>query len=542
MTRSTHPRPRPGLLRSRLALTAVAASVALAACGGDEPAGDEPDGEAGESPEVAEGADVSEFNIAWNAQPPTLDPVVTTATTTRDITRNIYEPLLAMDSENELQPVLAESWEEQDDGATIVFTLREGITFHNGDPLTGADAAASLERWFRLSNVGTQFFGGATAEATGELEVTVTTPEPMFTTLMMLGDPGSPPPIMPASVVEAAPDEGTDEIIGTGPYAYGEWATDQFVRLELNEDYAPAPGDPAGMAGDRTGTYESIVYHLVDDSSTRLSGLQSGQYDAANAIPFDNFNQVDSDPNLEPVIQNTGFNALIYNKAEGPMADETMRQAINAALNTEEIQIAAFADDQFYDLNGALMPEDSLWYTEAGLENFNVADPELAEQLLEEAGYDGEPLRLITTREYDDHYDSAVVIQQQLAAVGVEVDMVVTDWATVLENRADPAAYDFFITGFSPTPIPTRYVFFNPEWPGWTEDETIAEAIDSITYAADEDEAMDASDDLQAAFYEYLPVTKFGDRTNITVLRDGIAGYDAPTGVGDVFFRVYPTE
>lgn len=512
--------------------------VALTACGG-EAEGEEAEQGNGENEVVAE-----DLNIAWSAQPPVLDPVATTAITTRDITRNAFEPLVTVDAGGEVQPVLATEWSEEDGGASITFALREDVTFHDGSEMTSADVVASLERWFEVSTIGQDFFQGAQATADDDYTVTITTPEPMYTTMLLMGDPAFPAPIMPAQIAEDAPDEGldVDQLIGTGPYQFVDWVTDQYVQFEIFEEYVPKDGPDEGLTGDRSGTFASIYFRFVSDDSTRVSGMQSGEYDAANFIPFDNYDQLEADETIDLTIAENGFVGLVFNKAEGLMAEETMRQAVYHAVDVEEVQFAAFANEEFYNLNGGLMSEDSPWYTDAGLDDYGVQDIDRTESLLEEAGYDGELVRIRTTQENPDHYDSAIVVEDQLNAAGINAELVVTDWATVLEDRADPEVYEIFVTDFAPVDLPNRYVFLSPNWPGWTDDPGITGAMESITYAESDEDAYAAMDDLQSSFYEYLPIVKFGEKTTITATSTELEGFENIPGTGDIFYRTSPTD
>jgi peptide/nickel transport system substrate-binding protein len=513
-------------MKIRLVATFAALAVLAAGCGGG----------GGSAP-----ADTSEFDIGWDAQPATLDPVMTTATTTRDIMRNVYEPLVVMDANNQVQPVLASGWTVSEDKRTISFTLREGITFHDGSTLDSDDVVASLERWIAQTVAGKQFMQGTTVTATRPLTVDVTTPRAMFTTLQLLADPSLITPIQPAEVVRGAPAEGVTRFIGTGPYQFVEWVTDQYIHLRRFEGYASPSGPPSGQAGAKTPVYENLYYHFVADPSTRLAGLQTGEYDAANALPFDNIAQLRADPNLKTDISLEGTNVVVFNKRRGVMSSPVMRQAVNAALSMDEILRAAFADPEFYRFNGAIASgESSPWYSDAGLTNYNVHDPDKARRLLAEAGYAGEPVRILTTREYADHYNSAVVIEAELKAVGINAQLVVTDWATLLQNRTDDTAYEAFITGFTPTVLPTRNLFFSSSWPGWTDDPAITQAMDAITYAPDEASAMAAMGALQQAFYDYLPIVKFGENSTLMGLAADVEGFSRQTETGDIFYNVHP--
>ena len=130
--------------------------------------------------------------------------------------------------------------------------------------------------------------------------------------------------------------------------------------------------------------------------------------------------------------------------------------------------------DEFIRLDPGLMMRQTPWYTTAGEEYYDVNDPDLAKAKLEEAGYDGTPLRFMTTQEYSYMYGEAIVAKQQLEAVGITVDLQVMDWATLLERRAKPEEWDMFGTGhgFVPDPSQISYVGQMNQYPGWWSSES----------------------------------------------------------------------
>ncbi|QFG69496.1 ABC transporter substrate-binding protein [Ornithinimicrobium pratense] len=522
----------------RAIATGAVLTLSLAACagGGTTDVGEGGAGDNGSA--TAGGGGGGDFSIAWNAQPPTLDPIVTTATSARDISRNFFEPLLTTDADGAVQPVLAESFEMSDDATELTIALREGLTFHNGDPVTAEDAVASLKRWAESTGVGQLYFHEqATIEATDELTITITLDSPTGIAPQLLAEQGQLPMIMPASIAEEAGLDSVEEYIGTGPYKLDEWRTDQFVRLERFEDYQSPEGETAGTAGAKEPSFDTITFNIVTDASTRMSGLQSGEYDAANALPLDNAEMLERDDNIQLVSGPQGFNGAVFNKRAGLMSDVNMRKAVLAAIDPEAIQQAAFVSDEYYNLNPALMSEDSPWYSDAGQELYHNEDQAVVDELLEEAGYDGETIRILTSREYADHYNNAVPLQQQLEDAGMSAELVVTDWATVLQDRSNENAYEIFITGFAPVTVPVVYVFLSPSWPGWTDSDEISAATEAFGNAADEAEAQEAAADLQQAFYDYLPMVKFGDKWTATGLRSDISGYEFVPLSGDIFYN-----
>jgi len=484
--------------------------------------------------EESDSSEKKELQVAYNAQPPTLDPLISTAVATRDVMRNVYETLLTLNENFEVTPLLAESYTQSEDGKTITFKLRKGIKFHNGDDMTADDVVASMTRWAETTSLGKGSFAGSTFSKIDEETVVLEMPVAQFTVLHMLADPGQAAVIAPKSTIDSATAEGLTEFIGTGPYKFVEWKSDQYVLLSKFEDYQSLDQTASGLAGKKEAFIDDIYFQFVTDASTRLAGIQSGEYDIANAISFDNVEQLSTNTDVKNSIDHNGFNGIVFNKKAGLFQNVLARQAINTALNEEAILTAAFTSPDYYELEHGLMIKDQKeWYSEAGKDKYNLNDPEKAKAMLKEAGYNGEEIVILSTRDYEDHYNSAVVVQQQLESIGMKVKLDIYDWATVLQKRADETAYDIFVTGFPTEPIPNKYVFLDSstEWPGWTNDPIIDDLLNKINTASSQEEAKQHFEALQEEFYEYLPMVKFGNKTTITTVRSNVEGMDFLQGI-----------
>lgn len=498
-------------------------AIVLVACSSDKEAGD------GKKEDAKK-----ELRVAYNAQPPTLDPMITTAVATRDVARHVFETLLTLNRNFEIEPMLAESYEVSEDGKEIIFTLREGIKFHNGEEMTADDVVSSMNRWKEASSLGNSYFENAKFEKVDDKTVVLHLEERLFTALHMLADPGQAAVITPATSNEGTSEEGIKEYIGTGPFKFVDWKSDQYILLEKFEDYQSVESEPSGLAGKKEAKVDEIYFEFVTDSSTRLAGIQTGEYDIVNAVPFDNAEQLESNKDVKNIIEHNGFNGIVFNKKAGLFKDVVARQAVNAALSEEDILTAAFTSDRFYELEHGLMIKDQVeWYSEAGKEQYNQNNPEKAKELLKQAGYNGEEIIILTSKDYEDHYNAAVVVQHQLEAIGMTVRLDIYDWPTVLQKRTEEQAYDIFVTGFPTEPIPTKYVFLDSKtnWPGWTNDPLLDELVEGINKAASQEEAQELFAQLQAEFYEYLPMIKFGNKTTITTVRSNVEGMDFLQGI-----------
>lgn len=479
------------------------------------------------------------LHIAFNAQPPGLDPVITTATATRDIARHIFEQLVTFDSNMEVQPMLAESYEINDEEHTVTFKLRQGIKFHNGDEMLAEDVVASMEKWAVESAQAKSFLAGVTFEAIDDYTVVAQLEKTGLIDMFVFADLTQIAAIMPKEVVESASEGGVTEYIGTGPYKFEEWKQDQYIHLTRFEDYQSVDRPSDGLSGEKAAYVDEIYFHLITDPSTRVAGLQSGEYHVANFIPQDSVEQLEADPNIINIADINSIPGIIFNKKVGVFSDQRVRQAVSAAVNVEEMMHAAYGSDQFYTLNHELMLEEqTAWYTDAGKDQYNQQDIEKAKALLEEAGYKGETVRLMTSREYDDYYTFSVVLQEQLKEIGMEVELEVYEWATVIEKQSDPSAYDMTITGWGIRPTPIQYPFLDSraEWAGWSNSKEIDQYIDAIQASSSQEEARDIMNDLQEEFWNYLPILKIGNKMDVTSIRTEVEGYD--TLVGPIFWNI----
>ncbi|WP_368653176.1 ABC transporter substrate-binding protein [Ornithinibacillus sp. 4-3] len=528
-----------------LVMFLVAAVLVLGACSGDKDESEnnnDKDNSEENNDTDTEATAGGTLNFAFNAQPPMLDPTGTTATATRDMVRNIYEQLVTFDSEMNVVPMLAESFEVNEEDATVTFELRQGVKFHNGEEMTAEDVVASMERWAAQSAQAISFLSGVTFKADGDYTVIAQLDKIGGIDMFIFADLTQIAAIMPKEVAEAAGDEPLTEYIGTGPYKFEEWKQDQYIKLLKFEDYVASEEPANGLAGKKEAYADEIVFHIVTDASTRVAGLQSGEYHFANFLSPDSVPQLQADDNVVTLPEINSIPGFVFNKKEGIFTDIKMRQAFAAGVNLEEVMHAAYGDAEFYELDPSLMLEGHAWYTDAGSENYDQRDIEKAKQLLDEAGYNGEEVRILTSREYEDYYTFSVVVQEQLKEAGMNIVLDVVDWSTVLEKREDPSAYDIFISGWGVRPTPVQYPFLDSgaEWPGWTDSPEIDALIEDIQATTDENEQKALVEELQTEFWNYLPILKPGNKADVMGHRASIEGFE--TLLGPVLWNVSINE
>lgn len=463
--------------------------------------------------------------VAVHAQPPTLDSHMTTATMSSFIMRNVFETLVTQNSKFQPTPMLAESIEKSEDGKTYTFHLRQGVKFHNGSEMTADDVVASMNRWIELANVG--LAGIATFEKVDDYTAEMKLTEPKIDVLDIIADPSLLSAIMPKEVIENADTTGVTEFIGTGPYQFVEWVQDQHIQLTRFDDYQSIDLPSDGLSGEKTAPSKNIYFKFVTDVSTRVSGIQTGEYDIITNAPYDSYEQLQNADNVVTYTFEYGNQWAVYNKKQGVFADPKMRQAVNAALDLESVMHASFSNEAFYELDpGYMSSNNENWYSDAGKDAYNQNDPEKAKQLLEEAGYNGELIRILTTRDYDRQYNAAVVMKEQLDQIGMNVELDVYDFPTLQERRNDPANWEILIASGPFFATPTKHVLLNPNWAGWTEDPYITESLQKLNNAASQEEAKEIWHDIEGFLWnDYLPATILGKFDEIVATTDKVEGF-----------------
>lgn len=504
--------------------TAIKGVAALAAAGGGLPftrlsfAQDAPE-------ELSEGGTLK---AAIVGEPPTVvDAMFSTATVTNNVAAQMFEGLFTFDSTFNPQPMLIEDYEAAADGLSYTFKLRSGITFHDGAKMTSADVVASLKRWGAINGRGKLIFERLDA---------IDAPDASTVTMTFKGAAGVLPSflarteafILPAAVAEAAgKDQLTPEqFIGTGPFTFEEHQVDRYLRMVRNDAYAPRDEEPNGMAGRRVPYLDAIEFIPVPDESVRANGIISGEYHFGDPLPPDFYDMLSSDPSLSAlVVKPYYWYSPHFNKSQGLFTNQSLRQAVQLAFSQSEALRAGFGREELIRADPSVCGEETAWYSNAGAEAYDTPDPERAKALLAEGGYNGETIRWLTTHEYAYNFKIADYVKQQLEAIGMKVELVLSDWATLVQNRADPTAYEIFLTGHSQYSHPATQPFNDPAWPGFWESERKVDVVNQMISATDDDALKGAIDAYSELIWEEMPMVKVGDNFVLRATRQEVKGY-----------------
>ena len=451
------------------------------------------------------------IDVATIGEPPTLDPMASTADLVGIITQHVFETLYTFGDDWNATPLLAADLPEiSGDGTIYTIPLRTGVTFHDGSAMTAEDVVASLNRWMKIATRGRQAAEVITGvEAVDDATVKITLSKPYAPLVALLSLNNAAAIVLPS---ENTAQEPLETFVGTGPYELAERRPDQYIQLKRFENYASRDGEPDGYGGARKQYLDEIRFVPVPDPSTRIEGAVSGQFDYVDQLPVESISRIEGGATEPVVLKPFGWPVFVMNTKEGLNANPKVRKAIQAALAPQDMLLAAFGSEDFFATDGAYYPEGYVWHTEAGTEPYRpLGDTQAAQALLKEAGYDGSPLRILTSRQYEFHYKMAQVAQAYLEAAGFKVDMQVVEWATLTTNRADPALWDIYITHSPFLPEPSLMGLMSDTSPGWWATDAKHKAVEAFNAESDPSKRAELFADVQRVLYEEAPAFKVGN-------------------------------
>lgn len=418
-----------------LALTLVC-SFSLVGCGDDstEPNADDNEGSVSEAK--------TSLIYGRGGDSVTLDPAIETDGESLKVTKNIYDTLLQYKgATTEVEPALATSWENSDDGLTWTFHLREGVKFHDGTDFNADAVLFNFDRWRNVDNpyrYTGKFSYYAWMFGVGEDDVVddiVAVDE--FTVEFHLNTPQGPflnniamPSFAIASptAIETYGETYIEHPVGTGPFVFENWNRNDSITLSKNQEYW-MEGYPL---------LEELIFKSIPDNSARFIALQSGDVDIIDNVNPDDVTLSEQNSDLKTWLRpsmNVGY--LAFNTQQAPFDNAKVRQALNMAVDKEGII------DAFY--NGFAEPAknplpSSLWGYNDDITDYEY-DLDAAKALLAEAGYpDGFETDLWympVTRPYIPQPKKiAEVMQNDFAKIGVTVNLVTEDWATYLDKTS----------------------------------------------------------------------------------------------------------
>ena len=369
-----------------------------------------------------------------------IDPGFTTAYITRDHGYMIYDTLLATDSSFKIQPQMAD-WKVSDDKLTYTFTLRDGLKWHDGAPVTAEDCVASLKRWGRVDNMGQKLMDfTASIEPIDAKSFALKLKEPYGLVLESIGKPSSYTPfMMPKRMAETPAGQQIKEHVGSGPFKFlqAEFQPGVKAVYEKNADYVPRKEPPSWTSGGKVVKVDRVEWITMADAQTAANALQSGDIDFIEAPAFEMLPVFAANKDLKlETLNKFGFQTLgRMNFLHPPFDNVKVRRAAFLAMNQKDVLDALVGDAKYYKICGAFFICDTPLATEAGSETL-VKGSGMAEakKALAESGYDGTPIVVMAPGDVVTLKAQPIVAAQLLREAGFKVDLQATDWP----DRGDP--------------------------------------------------------------------------------------------------------
>ena len=457
---------RPAMA-SRIVLSSLALSAALAA---------------------TPPADAKTITAVMHSDLRVIDPGFTTAYITRDHGYMVYDTLLAEDANFRIQPQMAD-WKVSDDKLTYTFTLRDGLKWHDGAPVTAEDCVASLKRWGRNDGMGQKLMDfTASIEATDARTITLKLKEPYGLVLESIGKPSSLVPfMMPKRLAETPPGQQIKEQIGSGPFKFvaAEFQPGVKAVYVKNTDYVPRKEPPSWTSGGKVVKVDRVEWITMPDAQTAVNALQSGDIDFMENPAWDILPVLAADKELKvETLNKLGYQTLgRMNFLYPPFDNVKVRRAAFMAMSQKDVLDALVGNPEYYKICGAVFVCGTPLASDVGSETL-VKGNGMAEakKLLAESGYDGTPVVLMAPGDVVTLKAQPIVAAQLLREAGFKVDVQATDWQTVVTRRASQkppkeGGWNMFFTNWVGADVVNPVVNVSVGgkgkkggWFGWPED------------------------------------------------------------------------
>jgi peptide/nickel transport system substrate-binding protein len=431
-----------------------------------------------------------------------VDPIWTTAYIVRNHGYMIYDTLFALDEKGEVKPQMVDSFTESPDKLTYTFTLRDGLLWHDGKPVTAEDCVASIKRWGAKDPIGLKlmtFVESMTADDAKSFTIKLKSPTGLL--LFGLAKPSSNVPfMMPKRVAETDPNTQISEFVGSGPFVLktDEWKPGDKIVYTKFKDYKPRAEPASGLAGGKVAKLDRVEWLAVADQQQAVNALLAGEIDMIEQPAYDLIPLLKDDKQI--TLTNYNPLGLQYtmrpNHTQKPFDNPKIRQALFYALNQKDFLDATVGNPEYYKVCKALFVCGTPLASEKGMEGLLESNFKKSQELLKEAGYDGTPIVLLHSTDLQVLTNLGPVAKQLLERGGFKVDMQSSDWQTVVSRRvrkepADKGGWNLMQTSWVSADIlnPVMTGFLNSSCDkaafGWPCDEQLEKLRDDFARETD---------------------------------------------------------
>ncbi|MCF2870412.1 ABC transporter substrate-binding protein [Octadecabacter sp. G9-8] len=485
-----------------------------------------------------------------------LDPIFTPAAVSVTHGYCVFDTLYGVDAGQNPQPQMAAGHSVSDDGLEWRITLRDGLKFHDGEPVRAQDCAASLARWAQRDPFG-QALNAAT-ESFGYVDdktIVIKLNRPFGPVLNAIGKPHSRPAMMmPERLATTDPQTQITEMVGSGPFRFvaDEYVSGDRVVYEKFADYIPREGVAEWTSGGKQVNFDRLDWQIMPDAATAIAAIQAGEVDWIGTVLTDlqPILEMHPDVNLHRTDPYGVLHVIRFNHLIPPFDNVEIRRAVLKAVDQVPFlqSVAAKPEDREECL--ALFPCGTPGVEQVGEGIMGSLDIEAAKEAVMAAGYNGEPVVILNPTDIASIHPHGLLAADLLGKIGFNVDLVETDWGTVVQRRVsketvENGGWNIAATNWpaisinNPATNATTRGLGESGWWGWYEDVEMERLVVDWLGAADEKAAAKLYLDVQNRAIDQVPTLPLGLSYSSGAVRADLQG--ALQGSVDMFWNIRRT-
>lgn len=473
-----------------------------------------------------------------------LDPVLSTALVAVQHGYHVFDTLYGVDGQMRAQPQMAEGHTVSADGRAWTIRLREGLRFHDGEPVRSRDCAASLERWARRDTFGRVYMLAVDGyETPDDRTLVIKLKRPFPRLAEAIGKPHSQPAfIMPERIARAAGDNAITEIIGSGPYRFlrDEWSSGHLIAYAKFDAYRPRSEAPDWTSGGKVAHFERVEWRVIADKSTAVAALVQGEVDWMESLPAD----------LEPIanrsrrvkIENAdplGSSVVArFNHLVPPFNNAALRRfVLQVVRQTDYLATVTGGNASAWRECQAMFPCTVPGVEEIGRGQFGrlIGNAAAMQEALRATGYNGEKVVILNPADNATLAPLGPITAQALRQAGMNVEMLDMDWGTLLQRRMNRTStatggWSLYHTTWPGIAIanPVLNTTIRGEgatgWPGWFESAEMERLTSDWLYATDTAEQGRLMSEIHALAMREVPTLPLGIYFPKTAYRTELTG------------------
>ena len=484
----------------------------------------------------------SVLRIVMNSDLKILDPIWNTAFVIRDHGYMVYDTLFATDERGEIRPQMVDRTVISADKLTYTFTLRDGLEWHDGQPVTADDCVASIKRWAARDTVGQKlmtFVADVVARDTRTIELRLK--EPTGLVLPALGKPNSNVAfMMPRRIAETDPYTQIKDATGSGPFIFRQdlWRPGNIAVYVRNPRYKPRAEPVSRLAGGKLAKVDRIEWLAMPDHQQAINALLTGEIDFMEATPFDLQGLLAADRNVQLLTLSPvgSQNVFRLNHLHKPFDNPLVRRALWYTFNQEDFLKAVVGDPERYRVCKPLFICGTAYASDKGMAGLLESDFAKARSLLREAGYDGTPIVLMQSSDLFWQTNLAPVAKRLMEQGGFKVDMQAMDWQSIVvrsSRKSAPESGGWHAYLISPSamdltdPVSNRYLNSSCDkaFNGWPCDPQMEALRDRFARETDPARLKEIAEATQERATEWTPYVHLGEWRLVSAARRNVTGF-----------------